>query len=74
MFCTGSENRAGNHKAMVPQFWWSIIVAKDQCALNHSNRAITSVEVKITTQSTVSDPFMGAGEYIQMETVSVWDN
>ena len=63
MFYTDSENRAGNHKAMVPQFWWSILVAKDQCALNHSNRVIVTVssclifKVKMATQSNVSEPW-----------------
>ena len=54
---------AGNHKDMVPQFWWSILVAKDQSALNHFNRAITTVSsclifrVKVATQNTVSEPW-----------------
>ena len=72
MFCTGSENRAGNHRpCMVPQFWWSIRVAKDQHALNHSNRAITNYLIfKVTPKVLSQSP----GACIQMESVSVWAN
>ena len=56
---------------MVPQFWWSILVAKDQRALNHSNRAITNCLIfKVTPKVLSQSP----GAYIQMESVSVWAN
>ena len=71
MFCTGSENRAGNQKTMVPQFWWSILVAKDQRALNHSNRAITNCLIFKVTPKVLSQSL---GACIQMESVSVWAN
>ena len=65
------QGTTGHAPCMVPQFWWSILVAKDQRALNHSNRAITNYLIfKVTPKVLSQSP----GACIQMESVSVWAN
>ena len=58
---------------MVPQFWWSILVAKDQRAfilIEQSQTVSSCLIFKVTPKVLSQSP----GACIRLESVSVWAN